>query len=216
GGPVDSIYPVVTTLQGIWAAACGVAALIERERSGLGEVVTVAGDHGAMIAAAGALTFRYSDLENAPPRRRSGPGGSIPFYRTYQCADGEWLFFAALTPRFTQLGFEVLGLTELFEDERLGGRGRAAMITPEHAGWVTDVLAERFRSAPRAHWLEKLRAIGCPSGPVDRRDDWLHHPQVEAIGMRADVDGVEMPGVPLELSATPGAARAPSRDGVPA
>src|SRR5690349_16371045 len=33
GGPVDSIYPVVTTLQGIWAAACGVAALIERERS---------------------------------------------------------------------------------------------------------------------------------------------------------------------------------------
>src|SRR5438270_5454281 len=34
GGPVDSIYPVVTTLQGIWAAACAVSALIERERSG--------------------------------------------------------------------------------------------------------------------------------------------------------------------------------------
>src|SRR5207245_1907015 len=58
GGPVDSIYPIVTTLQGIWAAACAVAALIERERSGIGQLVTVAGDHGAMIAAAGALTFR--------------------------------------------------------------------------------------------------------------------------------------------------------------
>src|SRR2546428_40011 len=91
GGPVDSIYPVVTTLQGIWAAACGVAALIERERSGTGQVVTVAGDHGAMIAAAGALTFRHRDIANPPPRRRSGPGGSIPFYRTYQCADGQWL-----------------------------------------------------------------------------------------------------------------------------
>jgi crotonobetainyl-CoA:carnitine CoA-transferase CaiB-like acyl-CoA transferase len=204
GGPVDSIYPVVTTLQGIWAAACGVAALIERERSGLGQVVTVAGDHGAMVAAAGALTFRYKDLENAPPRRGRGPGGTIPFYRTYECGDGEWLFFAALTPRFTQLGFEVLGLTELFDDPRLNGRGRAAMITPEHADWVTDVVAERFRTAPRADWLAKLRAIGCPSGPIDRRDGWLYHPQVEAISMRMTVDGVDMPGVPIEMSGASG------------
>src|SRR5439155_14793996 len=155
---------------------------IDRERSGTGQVVTVAGDHGAMIAAAGALTFRRSDLVAQQPRRRSGPGGSIPFYRTYKCSDGEWLFFAALTPRFTQLGFEVLGLTELFDDPRLEGRGRAAMITPEHGGWVTDTIAERFLTKPRDEWLAQLRVVGCPSGAVLDRDGWLEHPQVEAIG----------------------------------
>jgi crotonobetainyl-CoA:carnitine CoA-transferase CaiB-like acyl-CoA transferase len=212
GGPVDSIYPVVTTLQGIWAAACAVAALIERERSGLGQSVTVSGDHGAMIAAAGALTFRTGDVENPPPRRVRGPGGAIPFYRTYECADGRWLFFAALTPRFTQLGFEVLGLTGLFDDERLGGRGRAAMISPEHSEWVTQTIAARFKTRPREEWLAQLRAVGCPSGPIDEREDWLDHPQVRAVGMRVEADDplvgpIVMPGVPVTLHATPGTAR---------
>src|SRR5262249_8952469 len=45
GGPVDLVYPLALYEQGVWAAACAVAALIERQRSGLGQVVTVAGVH---------------------------------------------------------------------------------------------------------------------------------------------------------------------------
>jgi crotonobetainyl-CoA:carnitine CoA-transferase CaiB-like acyl-CoA transferase len=219
GGPVDSIYPVVTTLQGIWAAACATAALIERERSGEGQIVTVSGDHGAMIATAGALTFTHEALAEAQsrPRRAGGPGGSIPFYRTYECGDGEWLFFAALTPRFTQLGFEVLSLNDLFSDPRLDGGGRKSMLEPDHARWVTETIAERFRTAPRDEWIERLRAAGCPAGAVLDRNDWLDHAQVATIGMRLEIDDpalgkVVMPGVPLHLSATPGRVR--SSDGV--
>ena len=205
GGPIDSIYPVVTTLQGICAAACAVAAAFERDRSGRGQVVTVAGDHGAMIAAAGALTFKTEDAINPPRRRTGGPGGSIPFYRTYECADGQWLFFAALTPRFTQIGFGVLGLTELFDDQRLKGRGRAAMLSPDHAPWVTRAIASRFATRPRDEWLHELREAGCPAGAVLDRDDWLDHPQVEAIGMKIRLDDpergvVEMPGIPLRFA----------------
>jgi crotonobetainyl-CoA:carnitine CoA-transferase CaiB-like acyl-CoA transferase len=210
GGPTDSIYPVVTTIQGVWAAACAVAALFERERSHRGQIVTVTGEHGAMIAAAGGLTFTRESLSAETPRRSGGPGGSVPFYRTYQCGDGEWLFFAALTPRFTQLGFEVLGLTGLFEDPRLEGRGRAAMLQPQHSGWVTQTIAERFMTASRDEWLQRLRALGCPAGAVLERDSWLDHPQIEAIDMRASVDDVVMPGVPLRLQATPGRIREPA------
>ena len=124
GGPVDSIYPHLVIVQGIWAAAAAVAALVERERSGSGEgqQVTVGGVHGAMVAGAGAFTF---DAGRPAAVRVGGPGGSVPFYRTYRCGDGHWLFLAALTPVFTGLAFEVLGLTDLFEDPRLGGRGRS-------------------------------------------------------------------------------------------
>jgi crotonobetainyl-CoA:carnitine CoA-transferase CaiB-like acyl-CoA transferase len=212
GGPIDHICPVVTTIQGVWAATCAVAALIERERSGLGQIVTVSGEHGAMVASAGAMTFRRSDLDVV--RRHGGPGGSVPFYRTYRCGDGEWLFFGALIPNFTRIGFEVLGLSHLFGDPRLEGRGRAAMLAPDHAPWVTATIAERFAEAPRDEWIAKLRAAGCPAGAILERDDWLDHPQVAAIGMREEADGVVRPGISLRLaSGSSGESVAPSGAG---
>ena len=212
GGPIDSICPIATTLQGVWAAACAVAALLERERSARGQIVTVSGEHGAMVGSSGALTFKHADLAAPPPRRSGGPGGSVPFYRTYECADGEWLFFAALIPNFTRIGFDVLGLSDLFDDPRLEGRGRAAMLAPQNATWVTEAIAARFAEAPRDEWVAKLRAAGCPVGAILDRDVWLDHPQVGAIGMRARVDdrthgAVDMPDIALKLSDTPGAIR---------
>jgi crotonobetainyl-CoA:carnitine CoA-transferase CaiB-like acyl-CoA transferase len=209
GGPVDSICPTTTIIQGVWAAACAVAALYEREISGRGQTVTVSGEHGAMIAAAGALTFRHSDL--GAPRGSGGPGGSVPFYRTYRCADGEWLFFGALIPNFTRIGFEVLGLTDLFDDPRLEGKGRAGMLLPHNSPWVREAIAARFAERPRDEWLDALRGAGCPVGAVLDRDDWMDHPQIEAIGMRAERDGGVFPGVPLQLTAGSRGERAGAR-----
>ena len=215
GGPIDSIYPVLTTIQGVWAAACAVAALIERERSGHGQTVTVSGEHGAMVAAGAGLTFTRDAIvaqAEQPRSRPGGAGGSVPFYRTYRCADGEWLFFAALTPRFTQLGFEALGITDVFDDPRLEGRGRAAMLAPEHTPWVIETIAERFATRPRDEWLARLHEAGCPAGAVLDREAWMDHPQVHALEMAVEVDDpslgpLVMPGVALKLSATPGRVR---------
>ncbi|HVF33128.1 MAG TPA: CoA transferase [Acidimicrobiales bacterium] len=180
--PVESVFRHLLTVQGVWAAAGAVAALVEREGSGRGQVVTVGGLHGAMVAAAAAFTFDAAAEEPPPGPRPGGSGGAVPFYRTYRCADGEWLFLAALTPRFTQLGFEVLGLTGLLEHERLGGRGRAALLDPEHAGWAIDEIAAVFATRSRDEWLAAFGAAGCPAGPLLHRDDWLDHPQLRAIG----------------------------------
>ena len=212
--PVDSIYPHLSTVHGTWAAASTVAALLERERSGLGQRVTVAGIHATMVASPPAFNIDPTAPE-APPRRSTGPGGAVPFYRTYQCGDGEWLFLAALTPRFSAMAFEALELTHLNDDERIGGRGRAGMIAPENAGWVIEAIADRFRTRPRSEWLERLARAGCPSGPLLERDDWLDHPQLGVIGMRAEVDDpqrghVVMPGIPITLTASPGRVHGPA------
>lgn len=220
--PVESVYDHVVTVQGVWAAAAAMAALVERERSGLGQLVTVGGLHAALIAAAGAFNFD-ADLPEVTGRRAGGSGGPIPFYRTYQCADGEWLFLAALTPRFTELAFAALGLPDLNDDPRLEGTGRAGMLTPAHAGWVIDVIAEVFRSETRAVWLDRLAAAGCPCGPLLDRDDWLDHPQLESIGMRTTIDDPErgtvvVPGNPIVLTATPRSGRidpSPAREHPP-
>src|SRR5437879_6563315 len=81
--------------------------------------------------------------------RFGGPGGSFPFYRTYKCGDGEWLFLAALTPNFYMPAFETLGIADMLDDERLGRRpGR--MLRPEVATWVAERLAAVFAKEPRA------------------------------------------------------------------
>jgi crotonobetainyl-CoA:carnitine CoA-transferase CaiB-like acyl-CoA transferase len=212
GGPIDAVSPILPTVHGVWSAAALVAALIERQRSGLGQTVTVSGAHGAMVAASAAMNL---DTAAEAPARVGDAGGSVPFYRTYRCGDGDWLFLAALTPRFTDLAFAALGVTDLYEDPRLGGRGRAGMLHPDNVGWVTERIAAAFGSDTREHWLTTLHAAGCPAGPVLARDDWLDHPQLEAIGMRVEVEDPErghvvMPGVPLGLHATPGAVRSPA------
>ncbi|HZT66459.1 MAG TPA: CoA transferase [Acidimicrobiales bacterium] len=214
GGPVDDVYAHVLTVQGVWAAACAVAALHERESSGAGQAVTVSGLHGVMIAAAGALTFDQAAPVAEGPRP-GGPGGPVPYYRLYRCGDDEWLFLASLTPRFTERAFAVLGVDDLMTDERLGPRPRAAMLRPEHAAWVIDRIASVFAARPRHEWLDRLARAGVPAGPVLGREDWLDHPQLSAIGMRVELDdaapgAVVMPGVPLKLSATPGSVRGPA------
>src|SRR5690606_17110240 len=217
-GPVDSIVPVIPVVHGIWAAAVVVAALIERERSGRGQAVTVSGAQAGMVAFCAGLEID----ERAPGTASAGGdgGGRVPFYRTYRCGDGRWLFLASLTPRFSEIAFEVLGVTHLYDDPRLGGRGRAAMIEPDNLGWVTETVAAAFATAGRDEWLERLHDAGCPAGPVLDRDDWLDHPQLAAIGMRGEVDDpvhghVVMPGFPIELARTPGRVRGPAPAHVP-
>ncbi|HUP85423.1 MAG TPA: CoA transferase [Acidimicrobiales bacterium] len=212
--PVESIYPHLTTVQGVWATACAVAALVERESSGLGQAVIVGGMHGALVASGAAFNFDPTAPDPAPGPRPGGSGGAVPFYRTYQCGDGEWLFLAALTPRFTDLAFGVLGLSGLLDDPRLDGKGRAAVLLPEHSRWAIDTIAAVFRTRPRADWLDALASAGCPAGPLLERGDWLDHPQLAAIGMRVEEDGRIFAGNPIRLTeARAGATPQPVRGG---
>jgi crotonobetainyl-CoA:carnitine CoA-transferase CaiB-like acyl-CoA transferase len=210
--PVDSIYPHVLYAQGIWGAACAVAALVEREASGRGQRVTVGGVHGVMVTSPGMFAF---DPDQEPVRRGAGGGGgSVPFYKTYQCADGEWLFLAALTPNFYLPAFDALGVADMIDDERVGGRP-GGLLKPENIPWVIERMAAVFRTRPRADWLELFDGLGIPAGPVLERDDWLDHPQIAAIGMRVEVDDPErgrvtMPGLSITMTRTPGSVRHPA------
>src|SRR5690606_12240103 len=117
-------------------------------------------------------------------------GGRNPTYTTYQCADGAWLFLAALTPKFQANAFAVLGVGDLFADPRIGGvPGR--MVLAENREWVRDLLASRFATRPRDEWLTLLEQGDCPAGPLYDRDDWLDHPQIGANGLRVEVDDPE-------------------------
>lgn len=210
-GPIDPVYTHILYIQGIWAAACAVAALSERSASGLGQTVTVGGAHGAAIAGYATLIIDPNQATATPP---AGPGGPNPTYTRYQCSDGTWLFLGALTAKFQHAAFSALDVADIAGDPRLGG-DLDAMLLPDNREWVRTRLADVFSTKPRDHWLDLFERVDVPAGPLQLRDDWLDHPQVRAIGMRVEVDDPErgpvvMPGVPMILTESPGAVRTPA------
>src|SRR5579859_1413510 len=196
GGPIDLVYPFPLYVQGHWAAGTAVAALIERLRSGVGQVVTVSGMHGIMLSCVGQWNIVP---DQAPLPTNVGPGGRHPCYTTYQASDGQWLFMAALTPKFQANAFKVLGVGDIFADERIKGVPMR-MLSPENRGWVRQLLGDAFRTRTRDEWLLALEKGDCPAGPVGNRDEWLDHAQLCANNMRLELDDPErgrvvMPGV---------------------
>jgi crotonobetainyl-CoA:carnitine CoA-transferase CaiB-like acyl-CoA transferase len=188
--PVWHVMSMVLHGQAVMAAAAAAAALFERSRTGLGQGVVVSGAH-ANAQIAGPL-----GLLGSPDMMQGHPLGGSASYRLYRCADGEWLFLATLFPHFFERAVEALDLRR-----RLARAGPMA----DPVALIEQVFAEK----PRSEWLEILAAHDAPAAPVLARSQWLASGPIRDNAMRACLDHpergpVEMPGVPLKLSATPG------------
>jgi crotonobetainyl-CoA:carnitine CoA-transferase CaiB-like acyl-CoA transferase len=211
GGPVEWVLPQFLYVQGLWAAVCGCAALLERERSGLGQRVVVSGTQAVIEAAVNICTV----TEGAPdPSTAVGPGGRHPTYTRHRAGDGRWLGLGGLGPKFETIVLRALGLGDMLEEPRMGG-GIAGLLMPQNIDWAAERIRAAFRARDRAEWLTRLAELGVPCGPLDPPEDWLDHPQLDAIGMRVTVDDpvrgkVTMPGVPLNLTGAPGRVAGPA------
>lgn len=210
GDPVDAVYPFVLYAQAAWGAISAVAALYARELSGQGQAIVVDGLHGALLA--GCLIM-VADPTLDPVLTSGGPNPA-PNIAPYRCADGEWLFFIAVG-RFIPTALAAIGLSSLLDDERVAG-DLVKLFANENRSWVREALAATFATQTREHWQQVLADAGCPAGIVSRPDQWLDHPQVDALGLRSTVDDPEhgrvvMPGAFVDLSQTPAKTPEPRR-----
>jgi crotonobetainyl-CoA:carnitine CoA-transferase CaiB-like acyl-CoA transferase len=209
GDPAASVYPTVLYVQGLWATVCTVAALVEREGSGWGQRVTVTGINGFQQ-----LWVDGQDPDGSDSNTALSASGRRPLYTRLLAGDGKWFGLGALGAKFESAVLDVLELRGLLSEERMGGRVEN-LNAPDNYKWGHKVVGEAALKKPRAEWLEILDSLGVPCGPLDDRDEWLDHPQIRAIGMRVEVDDPErgaviMPGVPLNLTATPGLVQGPA------
>jgi len=196
-GPVDG--PPVVPLNlvadfgggSMLAAFSIVAALLERERSGLGQHLDV-----AMIDGVQSMMSMYYSMWGStamPSRGRTITDGSAPFYRAYECADGRYVAVGALEEQFFKSMWRNLGLGE---------------PPPQYprSKWpaIERALTDRFLEQPRDIWAARLAGTdACVTAVLD--PDEVHtHPQVVARhGQRAVAEVPAIPG----LSRTPSVAR---------
>jgi alpha-methylacyl-CoA racemase len=128
------------------AVAQILAALLERERTGVGRHLVLSLTHGAHELAAHRL--------GGEPIPRLLTGG-LACYRIYATADGRHLTVAALEPRFFRRLCELLGRPELGERQ----------WEPEQEP-LADELGEAIAAQPLAAWLELFDGEDVSVGPV--------------------------------------------------
>ncbi|NWL10279.1 CoA transferase [Paenarthrobacter nitroguajacolicus] len=211
GGPIESVSPYLLYIHGIWAAACTVAALVERTISNRGQTVTVTGVNALSISAAGAFSVDPS-RPDAPTD--VGPAGRHPTYRPFKCADGIWVSCGALGPKFEQRLLHALDLDSILRDPRIDNV-TSRMTLPENLEWCVEKISAAFQARTSDELVNLITSLGIPAAKVASRDEWLDHPQIRSIGMRAEVEDprrgrVTMPGIPLRLTRSPGEIRLPA------
>lgn len=206
GDPIDGVYPFLRYVQAVWAAACAVACLTERERSGLGQTVTVGGLHAAGVFGG----FVYTrPLGEEDPGRDVGPGGLNPMYTRYQAADGQWVYVGGLGPKFGEQVVRQTNSLHLLDDPRIDGH-LERLWQPDNSRWVMDHFAKLFATRPAAYWIKVLEASDVPCTLVSDRDTWFESEQVALLGQRVEAEDpvlgrVQVVGPPV--SAATGSAR---------
>ena len=130
---------------GLSAALEVVAALLERERTGLGARLVVSMTHGSHRLVA-------HRLKGLPERLLTGGAAC---YRIYPTADGRFLTVGALEPKFWQRLCEVVGRPDL------AGR----QFDPDQEA-VAAELGEAIATRPLAEWLALMDGEDVSAGPV--------------------------------------------------
>jgi crotonobetainyl-CoA:carnitine CoA-transferase CaiB-like acyl-CoA transferase len=179
---------------GTWAALGVLAALLERERTGRGDVVDVS-LYETALAYVGYHLAGYLADGTIP----AGQGTVFPMvapYQVFPTRDGE-LMIAGGNDRLFAAICTVLGVSELVDDPRF--RTNPDRVANREA--LYDLLVERLRLEDTAAWQQRLTAAGVPAAPVADIGDVAESEQTEALEM---IQPLPHPRIPdLRLPALP-------------
>jgi alpha-methylacyl-CoA racemase len=160
------------------------AALLERVRSGKGDVIDA-----AMIDGASSLMSIFYVMQSIgwwqESRQANFLDGGAPFYGTYETADGKFVAIGAIEPQFWA---ELLA--------RLGIEGSAMGFQHDRDAWpaMRETLAAVFLTKTRDEWCTLLEGSDACFAPVLTIGEASSHPQMKARGTFVDAAGLVRPG----------------------
>jgi alpha-methylacyl-CoA racemase len=170
-----------------------VAALLERQASGRGQVVDAAVVDGAALL----TTMVYGLMELGVWSATAGENiadTGAHFYDVYETADGRYVSLGAVEPKFYEELVRGLGL----DPDQL-----PAQLDRSSWAALKPVVARAVRSRTLAEWEERLGGTDACFAPVLTPSDAWRHPHNRARATFVEHAGVRQPAPAPRLSRTP-------------
>lgn len=207
GEPVKVGVAVADITAGLYLAIGVLAALVERERSGVGQRVdgTLLGSQIAWLANQASSTLNAGVVPG--PMGTAHP--SIVPYQAFEASDGAFI----LAVPNEAIWWRFCGS---LEEPALADDPRYARNADRVANRIALIahLSERFASRPRADWIAQLVAADVPAGAVNRLDEVFADPAVRALDLVVETPhpgfrSVKSVRFPVDLERTPASVRFP-------
>ena len=181
---------------GLYSTIGILAALQERETSGLGQHLEVSLLDSGLLALLnlGAGFLNTGEL----PQRAGNAHASIVPYQTFATADGELALAVGNDALFARC-CEALGTPELADHADYSTNSARV----EHREALVAEMTTIFAAQTAAEWAKRLTAAGVPAGPVNKIDE--AYELAEQLGLEpvVELDGVRSARSPMRFSRTP-------------
>ncbi len=171
-----------------------VAALLNVQRGGQGQVIDVAMTDGAAIIHAMQWGFRAMGAWE-DTRGVNMLDTAAHFYDTYECADGKFISLGSIEPQFYALMRAKLGITNDADFD-------AQM---DKSAWprLKDKIAAILKTQPRDHWAGLMEGTDVCFGAILSMAEALEHPHNQARGTFVKLNGGDQPAPAPRFMGTP-------------
>ena len=175
-GPVKVGIPVLDVGAGLSCALGLLGALIERQRTGTGRLVSASLLEFALTSL-GTLAAATM-VSGAVPGPLGTHSPTFAPYGGFRTADGSLVLAGAGSEDLWARACRALGLEQLLADERFADNARRV----EHREALTGEIEKGLAVRTTKHWLASLAAAGVPAAEVQDLGPVLARPQLAALG----------------------------------
>ncbi|MDE2805831.1 MAG: CaiB/BaiF CoA-transferase family protein [Gemmatimonadota bacterium] len=173
----------------MWGAIGILAALMERDRTGMGTRLDISMTEGALALLAS--EFGIVDAEPAVPTRGTGLlNGGAARYGVYRTSDGKYLSVGALEPQFLARLVAATGLELPNRPADAAADGPGTAREHDMRRQLTRIIASKERD----EWVRILAECDCCCEPVLELDEVAEHPLHRERGLFFEIGDSGLPG----------------------
>lgn len=202
GEPMKAGVAIVDTMTGLYAAIGILAALHHREKTGEGQMIDLA-LFDVTLAGMTNLAQYYLTSGAVAPRFGNAHSTIVP-YQAFAAKDGHIVVAVGNDKQFARFA-AFLGRGEWATDPLFSTNTARVKNRDTLCPLIAAMIAEK----DMAYWVDGLRDIDVPVGPVNTMDQAFAEPQAAARDMRIPMThslsaaAIDLVGSPLKLSGTP-------------
>jgi crotonobetainyl-CoA:carnitine CoA-transferase CaiB-like acyl-CoA transferase len=176
GQPLRAGSSVNDIMGGLFGGIAAMAALREREQTGLGQKVQSAlYENNIFLVAQHMLQYAVTGVPAEPMPNRISAWG---VYDVFTVKDGEQIFLSAVSDKQWEVFCRILGFDDLFKHPKYQSNNDRVRERPN----LIPELRERLKNHSAAELTQIFEANGLPYAPINRPEDLMNDPHLKATG----------------------------------